>query len=53
MIGHHEAGHAVRRLDERGSLGQSDLNGGGAPWNEACQFAFTDALQRLVHLHAM
>lgn len=50
MIGHHQTADPVGRRQVRGPPGQSHLDAGGAPGNEAGQFPLPDPLETFVHL---
>mmetsp|Transcript_32901 Transcript_32901/g.40684 ORF Transcript_32901/g.40684 Transcript_32901/m.40684 type:complete len:203 (+) Transcript_32901:33-641(+) len=50
VVRQHHAAHLVRRRHVRALLCQGNLDRGGAPRDEVCQLALTDALQGLVDL---
>lgn len=50
VVGHHQAADSVGRGQVRGLPGQSHLDAGGTPGNEAGQFTLPDPLEAFVHL---
>lgn len=50
MVGHHQAADSVGRGQVRGLPGQSHLDAGGTPGNEAGKFTLPDPLEAFVHL---
>lgn len=51
MVGHHQAADSVGRGQVWGLPGQSHLNAGGTPGNEAGEFTFPDPLEAFMHLY--
>lgn len=50
MIREHETRDAVSVGNVRGFFGDGDLDGGGTPWNEFCDFTFAHAQEGFVYL---
>lgn len=50
MVGHHQAADSVGRGQVRGLPGQSHLDAGRTPRNEAGKFSLPDPLEAFVHL---
>lgn len=51
MVGHHQAADPVGRGEVRGLPGQSHLDAGGTPGNEAGEFTLPDPLEAFMNLH--
>lgn len=50
MVREHETRDAVTVRDVWGFLGDGDLNGGGTPGDEFCDFTFSHAQEGFVYL---